>query len=50
MRFTEEEVKSIVDDYNCGMTPKELGEKYNRNSSSIIGKLKSIGVFKPTKE
>lgn len=31
------------------MTPKELGIKYNRNSGTIIGKLKSLGVFIPKK-
>lgn len=49
MKFTEEEIKNIINDYNDGMTPKELGDKYNRNSSSIIGKLKSIGIFKPSR-
>lgn len=48
-RFTEEELSSVISDYNNGMTPKELAEKYNRNSGTIIGKLKSIGVYKNTK-
>lgn len=47
-RFTREELDNIIDDYKCGMTPKELGEKYGRNSSSIIGKLSSVGVYKKT--
>lgn len=47
MKFTEEETRNIIDDYNNGMTPKEMSEKYNRNSGTIIGKLKSLGVYKP---
>lgn len=49
MRFTEEEIENLVSDYNDGMTPKELSIKYDRNSGTIIGKLKSLGVYKPTK-
>lgn len=35
-RFTEKELNDIVYDYNNGMTPKEMSEKYNRNSGTII--------------
>lgn len=49
MKFTEEEVKNVIADYQNGMTPKELSVKYNRNSGTIIGKLKSLGIYKPTK-
>lgn len=48
-RFTEEELNNIISDYKNGMTPKEMSEKYDRNSGTIIGKLKSIGVYKNTK-
>lgn len=49
LRFTEKEIENIVNDYNDGMTPKELSVKYDRHSGTIIGKLKSLGVYKPTK-
>ena len=48
-KFTQEEIDNIVCDYKKGMRPKDLEIKYNRNSGTIIGKLKSLGVFKPTK-
>lgn len=48
-RFTEEELNNIISDYKNGMTAKEMSEKYDRNSGAIIGKLKSIGVYKNTK-
>lgn len=44
-RFTKEELDSIIIDYRKGMCPKELGIKYNRNPTSIIKKLQSIGVY-----
>lgn len=44
-RFTKEELDSLIDDYKNGMRPKELGEKYNRDSSTIIGKLQSLGIY-----
>lgn len=49
MKFTENEIKNIVIDYKNGMTPKELSEKYKRNSGTIIGKLQSLGIFVSTK-
>lgn len=45
-KFTKEELEMIISDYKSGMKPFEIAEKYKRNSSSIINKLKSIGVFK----
>lgn len=44
-RFTDIELSNVIKDYNSGMTPKDLGLKYNRNPSSIINKLKSIGLY-----
>lgn len=44
-RFTEEELNAIIIDYNNGMRPIELGDKYKRNPSSIINKLKEIDVY-----
>lgn len=49
MRFTEEELQGIITDYESGMRPKDLAEKYKRDSGTIIGKLKLLGIFKPTK-
>ena len=47
-KYTQEELDSIIEDYNDGdgLTPKELGDKYNRNPSSIIHKLQDIGIYK----
>lgn len=45
-KFTEDELKSIIDDYNNGMTPKDLSIKYNRSSGCIINKLKDKGIYK----
>lgn len=46
-RFTNDEIESIVSDYQSGMSPKLLSEKYNRNSGTIINKLKNMGLYKP---
>lgn len=43
--FTEQEVNHIIEDYKNGMKPYELSIKYQRNSATIIGKLKSLGVY-----
>ena len=48
-RFTKEELDSIIEDYNNGMIPKDLGEKYGRNPSSIIHKLKDMDIYHNTK-
>lgn len=45
-KFSKEELDAIIEDYNNGMRPYELGKKYNRTSSTIIDKLKSIGIYK----
>lgn len=46
--FTKEELDNIIKDYDNGngLRPFELGEKYNRNPTSIIGKLKDLGIYK----
>lgn len=44
-KISEGELKNIILDYNSGMKPFELAIKYNRNSSTIIGKLQLIGVY-----
>lgn len=49
MKFTQEELNNIIDDYKNGMTPKEMSIKYNRNSGTIIGKLQDLGIYKSTK-
>lgn len=49
MKFTQEELNNIINDYKNGMTPKEMSIKYNRNSGTIIGKLQDLGVYKNTK-
>ena len=49
MKFTQEELDNIINDYNNGMTPKEMSIKYNRNSGTIIGKLQNLGIYKNTK-
>ena len=46
IRFSEEELSSIISDYKNGMKPYELSKKYNRNSGTIISKLQDIGVYK----
>lgn len=45
-KFTIEETKQIKHDYENGMKLYEISGKYNRNSCSIIGLLKRLGVFK----
>lgn len=45
-QFTKEELSMIIKDYESGMKPFEMAEKYKRNSSSIINKLKSLGIYK----
>ena len=47
-QFTKEELSMIIDDYKSGMKPFEIATKYKRNSSSIINKLKSIGIYENT--
>lgn len=44
-RFTEDEIKEIINDYKNGMNPKDLGIKYERNSATIIGKLVKLGIY-----
>lgn len=46
VKFAEEELKNIIEDYKNGIKPFELGNKYKRNSGTIIGKLKSLGIYK----
>lgn len=48
MKFTQEELDNLIKDYKNGMTPKEMSIKYNRNSGTIIGKLKSLDIYKNT--
>lgn len=48
--FSQEEIENIKIDYHNGMCPKDLGIKYNRNPSSIINKLQSLGEFNATKQ
>ena len=48
VKFTEQELSMIIADYKSGMKPFELAKKYKRNSSSIINKLKSLGVYVDT--
>lgn len=45
-RFTKEELDNIIEDYQNGMTPKDLEIKYSRKSATIINKLSDIGVYK----
>ncbi len=45
-RFSNEELQSIISDYQKGLKPFELSQKYNRNSSSIINKLKSLNIYR----
>lgn len=44
-KFTEEELNAIIIDYKNGIRPIDIGEKYKRNSSSIINKLKELNVY-----
>lgn len=44
-KFSEDELKNIILDYNSGMKPFELANKYNRNSGTIISKLQLMGVY-----
>jgi hypothetical protein len=46
VKFTEEEINNIINDYNNGMCPKDLSIKYKRNSGTIIGKLLKLGIYK----
>lgn len=43
--MTEEELNSIILDYQKGMTPKELSIKYHRGDGYLINKLKKAGVY-----
>lgn len=45
-QFSNEELQSIISDYQNGVRPFELSKKYNRSSSSIINKLKSLNIYK----
>lgn len=45
IKFSEQELNSIIFDYQNGLRPFELAKKYQRNSASIIGKLKEIGIY-----
>ena len=45
-KFTDEELESIITDYNNGMIPRDLAIKYNRSSGCIINKLKDKGIYK----
>lgn len=45
-RFTKEELDNIIEDYQNGMTPKDLEIKYNRKSATIINKLSDMGIYK----
>lgn len=47
--FNKDELNSIIKDYNNGMIPKQLSEKYNRDPAVIITKLQSIGIYKNSK-
>lgn len=49
MRFSQEDINSLIIDYKNGMTLQELSKKYNRTSGSIINRLRASGVFVPTK-
>lgn len=43
--FGEDELNGIIEDYKKGIRPHELQEKYGRDSTSIITKLKSLGLY-----
>ena len=45
--FNEEELKNMINDYNDGVCLKDIGLKYDRDPATIIGKLKSLGIFIP---
>lgn len=45
-KFTDDELSNIILDYQNGMRPYELEDKYKRDSATIIGKLKDVGVYK----
>lgn len=47
MKFTQKEINELITDYNNGVCLLDLSEKYNRDSGTIIGKLKSLGIYKP---
>lgn len=44
-KFSKHELENIINDYKNGMKPFELSKKYKRLSGTIIGKLKSIGLY-----
>lgn len=44
MRYTADELLGIKHDYESGMTPKEIGEKYHRSFKSIDDKLRCMNV------
>lgn len=48
IKFSQKELSNIIKDYQNGARPFELAKKYNRNSATIIGKLKEIGLYKNT--
>ncbi len=45
-KFSEQELTNIINDYQNGVRPFELAKKYQRNSATIIGKLREIGLYK----
>ena len=46
MKFTDEELQRIIEDYKNGMPPYKLAEKHKRDSGTLIGKLQALGIYK----
>ena len=46
LKITQSILDNLILDYQSGMTPKQMSDKYNINAGTIISKLQSIGVYK----
>ena len=46
LKITQSILNNLILDYQSGMTPKQMSDKYNINAGTIISKLQSIGVYK----
>lgn len=44
-RFTEEELKNIINDYKQGNRLCDIAKKYDRKPEVILAKLQSIGIY-----
>lgn len=48
LKITQSILDNLILDYQSGMTPKQMSDKYNINKGTIISRLQSIGIYKNT--